>query len=83
MNGGPRILEDLAGLAGGAISALAGAREEIEQITRRSVDEMIHRLDLVRREELAAVQEMVTRARTAHEAMELRISALEAALAAK
>lgn len=74
----PRLLDDLAGVAGGAVSALAGLRDEAEAILRARVDETLRRLDLVRREEFDAVAAMVAKARDAQEAAEARLSALEA-----
>ncbi len=78
----PRFLDDLAGVAGGAISALAGLREETEAMIRARVDETIRRLELVRREELDAVTELAARARAGQEAAEARLLSLEARLAA-
>jgi BMFP domain-containing protein YqiC len=77
----PRFFDDLAGVAGGAISALAGLREETEAIIRARVDETIRRLELVRREELEAVTERAARARAGQEAAEIRLAAVEARLA--
>ena len=77
----PRILDDLAGVAGGALSALAGLREELEALVRARVDETIRRLDLVRREELDAVTELAANARSGQEAAESRLAELEARLA--
>jgi BMFP domain-containing protein YqiC len=77
----PRFFDDLAGVAGGAISALAGLREEMEAIIRARVDETIRRLELVRRDELEAVTELAARARAGQEAGEIRLAALEARLA--
>jgi len=77
----PRFFDDLAGVAGGAISALAGLREEMEAIVRARVDETIRRLELVRREELEAVTELAARARAGQEAAEIRVADLEARLA--
>jgi len=77
----PRFFDDLAGVAGGAISALAGLREETEAIIRARVDETIRRLELVRRDELEAVTELAARARAGQEAAEIRLAALEARLA--
>ena len=51
----PRFIDDLAGVAGGALSALAGVREEAEAVIRARVDEAIRKLDLVRRSDMAAV----------------------------
>jgi BMFP domain-containing protein YqiC len=85
----PRLFDDIAGVAGGAISALAGLREEAEALVRARLDDMIQRLDLVRREELAAVQELAANARAGQEAAEatatalhVRLTALEARVAA-
>lgn len=72
----PRFLDDLAGVAGGAISALAGLREEAEAMVRARVDETIRRLDLVRRDELEAVQELAANARAGQEAAESVVAAL-------
>ena len=78
----PRFFDDLAGVAGGAMSALAGLREEAESTIRARVDEAIRRLDLVRREDLEAVHEMAANARAGQEASEARLAALETRLAA-
>jgi BMFP domain-containing protein YqiC len=77
----PRFFEDLAGVAGGAISALAGLRDETEAIIRARVDETIRKLELVRREELEAVAELAARARTGQEVAEARLAEIEARLA--
>ncbi len=82
MSDRPRFFDDLAGVAGGAISALAGLREEAEAMVRARIDETLRRLDLVRREELDAVQELAARARAGQEAAEARLAAIEARLAA-
>jgi BMFP domain-containing protein YqiC len=77
----PRFFEDLAGVAGGAISALAGLREETEAMIRARVDETIRRLELVKRDELDAVAELAARARAGQEEAEARIAQMEARLA--
>lgn len=82
MSDRPRFFEDLAGVAGGAISALAGLREEMEAVMRQRIDETIRKLELVRREELEAVTELAARARAGQEAAEKRVAALEARVAA-
>ena len=74
----PKFFDDLAGVAGGAMSALAGLREEAESVIRARVDEAIRKLDLVRREDLEAVQEMAANARAGQQALEARLAALEA-----
>ena len=78
----PRFFEDLAGVAGGAISALSGLREEIEAMIRARTDETIRRLELVRREELEAVTDLAARARAGQEAAEAKLLTIEARLTA-
>ena len=82
MNERPRFFEDLAGVAGGAISALSGLREEMEAMMRARIDETIRKLELVRREELDAVTELAANARAGQEAAELKVAALESRIAA-
>jgi hypothetical protein len=81
MSDRPRFFDDLAGVAGGAFSAFAGLREEMEALLRARLDEMVRRLSLVRREELDAVQEIAARARAGQEAAEARLAALEQRIA--
>jgi len=82
MSDRPRFFEDLAGVAGGAISALAGLRDEVEALVRARVDETIRKLALVRRDELEAVTELAANARAAQEVAEARVAALEARVSA-
>jgi BMFP domain-containing protein YqiC len=78
----PKVLDDLAGMAGGAFSALAGLREEAEAVVRARIDEAIRRLDLVRREEFDALAELAANARAGQEAAESRIADLTSRLEA-
>jgi BMFP domain-containing protein YqiC len=82
MSGRQRLFDDFAGVAGGAISALAGLREEAEAVARGRIDAAIRRLDLVRREELDAALALAANARAGQEAAEARLAALEARVAA-
>jgi len=85
----PKFFDDIAGVAGGALSALAGLREEAETMVRARLEEAVRALDLVRREDLDAVQDLAANARAGQEAAEAklaaalaRIEALEARVAA-
>ena len=78
----PKIFDDIAGMAGGAFSALSGLGEEIEQLVRARVDEALQRLKLVRRDEFDAVAELAANARAGGEDAEARVDALEARVAA-
>jgi hypothetical protein len=78
----PKFFDDLAGVAGGALSAIAGLREELEAMARARIDETIRRLDLVRREELDAMAELAANARAGQEAAEAELHDLRERLAA-
>ena len=56
------LFDDLAGVAGGAFSALDGMKAEVEAMARAQVEAMAQRLELVRREELDAAMEVARRA---------------------
>ncbi|MBO1077429.1 accessory factor UbiK family protein [Roseomonas sp. 573] len=82
--GGPnkrgRFFDDLAGMAGGAFSVMAGARAEIEAAVKAQVEIVAQKLELVRREDLDAALEVARRAREEASALSLRVAALEAKL---
>ncbi len=78
----PRFFDDIAGVAGGALSALTGLKDEAEAMGRARVEEMVRKFNLVRREEFEAVAELAANARAGQEAAEARIAALEARIAA-
>ena len=78
---GGKLFDDLAGVAGGAFSVLAGLRQEMEAMARAQANLMIQRLDLVRREDLDAAMELARRASERAEALEARLAAVEARLA--
>src|SRR4051794_1499754 len=82
MSDRPRFFDDLAGVAGGALSALAGVREEAEAMVRASIDEAIRRLDLVKREELEAMAELAASAKVSQEEAEGRLAEAMQRLAA-
>jgi BMFP domain-containing protein YqiC len=81
MSDRPRFFDDLAGVAGGAVSALAGLREEAEAMFKARIDDTIRRLDLVRREELDAMAEVAANARAGQEAAQEALQALETRIA--
>ncbi|NMJ42900.1 accessory factor UbiK family protein [Roseomonas sp. JC162] len=77
-NGGrAKFMDDLAGVAGGAFSVLAGLRTELEAMAKAQAEAIVRRLDLVKREELDAAMEVARRAREQAEALESRLAALE------
>ena len=78
----PKFFDDIAGMAGGAFSALSGLGEEVEQLVRARVDEAMRGLKLVRRDEFDAVAELAANARAGQEDALARLAALEARVAA-
>jgi len=58
MNQRPRLFDDLAGIAGGALSAVVGLRDEAESLARAKVDAVVRRLDLVHHEEIAIMESL-------------------------
>lgn len=73
----PRFFDDLAGVAGGAFSAITGVREEINAIVRSRVDEVLTGLQVVRREEFEVMRDLAAQARIGQEEAERRLAALE------
>ena len=77
-----RILDDLARMAGGAFGTLNDMRAEIENLFKQRLERVLSDLDVVPREEFDTVKAMAEKARISQEALEKRVAALEAALAA-
>jgi BMFP domain-containing protein YqiC len=77
-----RFFDDLAKVANGALGSLAGLGNEIENRVRDQAEKVLARMDVVRREEFDAVKAMAAKARENQEALETRVAALEAELAA-
>jgi BMFP domain-containing protein YqiC len=57
-------------------------RDEAQASARSAMEEAIRKLDLVRRSDLDAVQELAANARAGQQAAEARLAALEARVAA-
>jgi len=77
-----RIFDEFARLMNDAAGVASGVRREFDTLFRTQADRVLRDLDLVRREEFEAVKEMARLAREQNEALEARIAALEAKLAA-
>ena len=81
MQTGKRVLDDLARMASGAAGAAGAVRDEMESMVRDRLQTLLDSMDLVRREDFEAVQEMAQNARMEQERLEARVAALEARLA--
>ena len=75
-----RLFDDFARMAGGALGALTGLRQEIEARIREQLDRLIASMDLVTREEFEAVKAMAAKARAEQERLQTRLAALEKAV---
>jgi BMFP domain-containing protein YqiC len=78
----PQFLDDLAGMAGGAVSVLSGLRAEAKAMRQARIEAMARRFDLIRREEFDAVAEMAANARAGQEAAEAELVGVRARLEA-
>lgn len=78
-----RILDDLAKVAGGAASTIAGMKSEAENMVRQQLQRLLSDADLVSREEFEVVKALATKARTEQEKLTAKVKKLEAKLAAK
>ena len=78
-----RILNDMAKVASGAVSAVTGLKDDAEGVLRRQVERLLADMDLVTRDEFEAVKALAANARAEQEKLEARVVTLEAQLKAK
>jgi BMFP domain-containing protein YqiC len=81
MQSSNRILDDLAKVASGAMSTFGGFRQEVEGRMREQVERILSSMNLVTREEFDAIKAVAVEARLRQEALEKRLTELEAKLA--
>lgn len=74
---GPRIFDDVARVAQGAVGAAAGLRTEVEALVRQRMERHIDKMNLVTREEFEVVKAMAERAREENESLKQRLADLE------
>ena len=78
MNQGPnRIFDEFAKLMTDAAGAAQGMKREAETAFRSQAERFLVDMDLVKREEFEAVQEMASRARAENEELKSLVEALE------
>ncbi|MBL8630003.1 MAG: accessory factor UbiK family protein [Rhodospirillaceae bacterium] len=78
-----RIFDDIAKVAGGALSALGSLKQEIEGLIRDKLERYMADANFVPRTEFDAVKEMAANARAENEKLAARIAALEKAFDAQ
>jgi hypothetical protein len=81
-DGVKRLADDLAGMAGGALSIVAGLRAEARAVREAGREVMRRRLDIPAQEEVEAAVDLARAALERAEAAEARAAAAERALAA-
>jgi len=77
------ILNDMAKVASGAVSAVTGLKGDAETAIRRQLEGLLADMDLVSRDEFEAVKTMAANARAEQEKLEARVAKLETQLKAK
>jgi len=75
-----RILDDLAKVAGGALSVMTGVKSEAEAVMRQQFEKVLDKMDLIPREDFEAVRTMAAKARDQQEELVKRVAVLEKAL---
>ena len=78
-----RVLDDIAKVAGGGASVLAGVKEEIKALGRARLERLLGAMNLVTRDEFEAVRAMLAKARAEQERLAERLEALESARSPK
>src|SRR5688500_8483032 len=73
----PKILDDLARMAGGAVNVFSGLQEQIRNDIRTRMDEMAARLDLVPRDEMDQAKAVIEKMRRQIQELEQRLDSLE------
>ena len=72
-----RLLDDLARVAGSALGAAGGVKDEFESLVRRQFEKILDGMDMVSRDEFDAVKEMAAKARAEQETLTLKVEQLE------
>lgn len=77
MLGKEKILDDVARVAGGAVSVFSGLQKQIKDEVRTHVEDVAAKLDLVPREDFERLEAMIIEAREQQEAQNKKIAELE------
>ncbi|MCH2546868.1 MAG: accessory factor UbiK family protein [Alphaproteobacteria bacterium] len=78
-----KFFEDLSRMASSAGGTFLEMKRELENTVAAQIDKVLHRMDLVTREDFNMVREMAVKARSEQEKLAARVDALEKQLAAK
>ena len=72
-----KFFEDLAKMASSAGNTFMEMKREVESMSAQQMEKMLHKMDLVTREDFNLVREMAVKARTEQEKLEKRVAELE------
>jgi BMFP domain-containing protein YqiC len=75
-----KFFDEMARLMNDATGVAQGVRREVETLVRSQGEKILREMDVVRREEFEAVQEMARIAREENDALKARVAAIEAKL---
>lgn len=78
-----RLFDDLGRLMTDAAGLADGMRREVETVARSQMERVVATMDVAREEDVDVLREMIATQRTANEALEARVAALEEALGTK
>lgn len=78
-----QLLDDLARMISGAVSAATGLRGDMQNRLREQLERVLTPLDLVTREEFEVVKALAATARHEQEALSRKVEELETKLAAR
>lgn len=78
-----RLFDDLGRLMTDAAGLADGMRREVETVARSQMERVVATMDVAREEDVDVLREMIATQRAANEALEARVTALEAALGKK
>lgn len=73
----PKILDDLARVAGGAVNIFSGLQQQLGEEIKSRVEDMAARLDLVPREDLERAEIRIDALSKTLDSLEKRLAALE------
>lgn len=78
-----KLFDDLARVAGGAVSLISTVRQQVKADLRGRVDGVADRMDLAARDEVERLQAQVAKFRIEQELLKTRIAELEAKVSGK
>ncbi len=73
----PRLLDDIARVAGGAVNIVSGLQQQLREDLRSRVDNLADRADLVPRQDLERAEAMIAKLRQRVDDLEARLDKIE------